>query len=285
MVLAMNEIRFSKLSGSGNDFILIDNREKIIDTDDCVTFVTKICQRALSVGADGVIFIENDPQNQCDFAWRFFNADGSEAKMCGNGGRCAARFAHFLGIAKKKMTFRTIAGVIHAEITGPREVKLQLTPPTDYNPSVPVNIDGVNFDIKFLDTGVPHGVIEIDNIAEVDIKTLGPKIRFHEKFAPNGANANFVQVENPNSIFIRTYERGVEGETLACGTGSVAAALTLALAGRVEPPVVVTTQSGEKLKVFFKIESGSTDAVPSEVYFQGEVTWVYDAVLLPEAYM
>jgi diaminopimelate epimerase len=241
--------------------------------------VRKVCRRALSVGADGVILIEHDSQGVCDFAWRFFNADGSEAEMCGNGGRCAARFAHARGIAKKEMTFRTLAGVIRAEITGERIVKLQLTPPHGYEPKVELNIDGRPLCVKFLDTGVPHAILEVEDVEQVDPAVLGPEIRYHKEFAPKGANANFVHVSGPDSLFIRTYERGVEGETLACGTGCVAAAITMALAGRVKPPVTLTTRSREKLTVHFK----PGDAVPEEVYFEGAVKWVYDGTLLPES--
>ncbi len=275
----MNPIPFSKLSGSGNDFILIDNRKQVLVADESIDLVRKVCRRALSVGADGVILIEKDSQGECDFMWRFFNADGSEAEMCGNGGRCAARFAYTRGIAEKSMSFRTLAGVIRAEITGERTVKLQLTPPNGYEPSVDLEIDGYTLNLKYLDTGVPHCVIEVDDIEGIDPAHIGPKIRFHERFGRKGANANFVQVAQDQSLFIRTYERGVEGETLACGTGAVAAAITMALAGRVKAPVTLTTRSGEELIVHFK----QNDQVPEEVFFEGAVSWVYDGTLLAES--
>jgi len=297
----MIHIPFSKLSGSGNDFIIIDNREKIVDqavswisSDDLSEkdedgevlvkydmrdFIKTICTRRKSVGADGVILIENDPKEQCDFAWRFYNSDSSIPAICGNGGRCAARFAFERGIADRKMSFRTLAGVINAEITGEKEVKLQLTPPAGYLPSVELEIEGVTYDMKFIDTGVPHVVVEVDIADDVDVENLGPNIRFHEHFAPEGTNVNFVQVSGPDSLVIRTYERGVEAETLACGTGSVAAAVTMAMAGRVSPPVRVITRSKEILTVHF---SGGSE-IPKEVYFEGAVSWICDGTLLPEA--
>ncbi len=278
----MTAVKFSKLSGSGNDFILIDNREKIFDTDNCADFVSRVCKRALSVGADGVIFIENDPERTADFMWRFFNADGSQAAMCGNGGRCAARYAHWLGIAGEIMTFRTGAGIIRGEITGEKAVKLQLTEPKGYLPLVKLNIDDKWYEGKFLDTGVPHLVIEVDDIKKVDVKTLGSIIRFHDQFKPAGANANFVQASGAHSLFIRTYERGVEDETLACGTGAVAAAITMAKARRVKAPVMVTTQSGETLTVSFDLNDNDDSNIPKRVFFEGDVTWVYDGVLKKE---
>ena len=275
----MEPIRFSKLSGSGNDFILIDNRDNIISPEKALTFVQAISRRGMSVGADGVILIENDPQGQCDFAWRFYNADGSEPDMCGNGGRCAARYAHKQGIAGTSMSFRTLAGVIRAEITGERTVKLQLTPPVDYQPSVQILADGRPYDLMFLNTGVPHSVLQVEDVEAYNLKTLGPLIRHHERFAPEGVNLNLVQVAGQSALFIRTYERGVEDETLACGTGAVAAAITMTLAGKVSPPVILTTRSRERLTVYFE----NDHQVPTHVYFEGAVAWVYDGRLLPES--
>lgn len=275
----MEPIPFSKLSGSGNDFILIDNRDRLVDPDDCLDFVVGVCRRAISVGADGVILIQDDPQGECDFTWRFFNADGSEAQMCGNGGRCAALFAHDRKLAGEKMSFRTLAGVIRAEITGPRTTKLQLTVPNGYIPKIKLDInDGI--ELAFIDTGVPHTIIEVRDAEAIDVQKQGSKIRYHDRFLPQGANANFVQVTGDDSLIIRTYERGCEGETLACGTGAVAAAITMALKGAVRPPVKLTTRSGEILTVHF--ESGSKP--PKEVFFEGAIRWVYDGRLFADSY-
>ena len=275
----MEPIRFSKLSGSGNDFILIDNREGIADGYDLSLFAQVVCKRALSVGADGVIFIENDPKGECDFAWQFYNSDGSKAEMCGNGGRCAGRFAYKNGIAGKIMSFRSLAGVVHGEITGERSVRLQLTPPSSYEPQIKLDGEMGPVNLAFLDTGVPHAVIEVEDANKVDVPTLGAFVRNHERFAPQGANANFVSVSGENELLIRTFERGVEGETLACGTGATAVAVAMTLAGRVAPPVKLITRSGESLTVSFE----NTGKLPEAVYFEGNVTWVYDGVFLPEA--
>lgn len=276
----MNQpIKFSKLSGTGNDFILIDNRDKSIDTDICKNLVVSICRRAVSVGADGVIFIENDPKGECDFKWRFFNADGSEAEMCGNGGRCAARFAFERGIAGPQMTFVTLAGVISAQIIGKQKVKIQLTKPENLIPLFDLEIDSRTWPVRFLDTGVPHTVIEVADIESVNVFKQGGQIRNHPRFAPKGTNANFVQIAGPNRLLIRTFERGVEGETLACGTGAVAAAITLALENKVAPPVSLLTRSGEELVVHFDAGAG----LPEEVYLEGAARWIYDAVLSSDA--
>jgi diaminopimelate epimerase len=273
-------IPFSKLSGSGNDFVLIDNRERLIDTSDCVDFVQAICRRRLSVGADGVIFVEPDPKGEVDFAWHYFNSDGSEGEMCGNGGRCVGRFAFEKGIVKTKvMRFRTIAGIIQAQVTGTRTVRLQMTPPFGYKPQVELDAKGSYNHAAYIDTGVPHAVIEVDDAENVNVQTEGRAIRQDAAFSPSGANADFVQITGEQSMLIRTYERGVEAETLACGTGCVAGAITMALAGRVAPPVTLTARSGEKLVVDFK----PGENIPSEVFFEGAVSWIYDGELLPES--
>lgn len=274
----MEQIPFSKLSGSGNDFILIDNHKRLVDPDDCVDFVAGLCRRAISVGADGIILIQEDPEGSCDFAWRFFNADGSEAEMCGNGGRCAALYAHEKGLAGDTMTFRTLAGVIRAQITGQSTVKLQLTEPKEFIPEVKLDIDG-EIEVAFIDTGVPHAVVQVENAEAVDVQKLGSKIRFHERFAPNGANVNFVQITGDDSLTLRTYERGIEKETLACGTGAVAAAMAMAMKKAVRTPVKLTTRSSEVLTVYFK--TGSKP--PKEVFFEGAVRWVYEGRLRPDS--
>ena len=273
------QIAFSKISGSGNDFLVIDNRDGLIDATDAVDFVRSVCRRAISVGGDGVILIENDPAGEVDFAWHYFNSDGSEAEMCGNGGRCAARFAYEKGIAGKKMAFRTIAGIIRAEITGDRRVKIQMTPPADYRDNVTLRIHDEWMDLKYIDSGVPHVVVEVPEVEEVEVAQVGRQLRYHQEFAPRGTNVNFVEVTGPDTMSIRTYERGVEGETLACGTGCVASAITMALQGRVISPVTLTTRSGDKLSVHFRQDG----RVPTEVFFEGDVRWNYDGVLREDA--
>ncbi|HPI28691.1 MAG TPA: diaminopimelate epimerase [Candidatus Marinimicrobia bacterium] len=279
-------IHFYKMSGAGNDFILIDNRQGLIDADNCQDLIRQICQRKLSVGADGVILIENDPE--VDFRWRFFNADASEAEMCGNGARCAVRFAYLAGIVNKpNMAFRTMAGIIRGEILSNR-VKVQMVTPHKMQMDLKLNIDNRNFGLDFINTGVPHVVWLAENERElesIDVLHLGMAIRFHPAFQPAGTNVNFIYIENSHHLVIRTYERGVEGETLACGTGSVAACLTSAIHNRVISPVEVKTRGGEKLTVYFEMYGSKQNPNANqfrEVCLEGEVIVAYEADLWTE---
>jgi diaminopimelate epimerase len=270
-------IPFSKLSGTGNDFIIIDNRDGAVPEHAMPEFVSRICRRAVSVGADGAIFIQNHPE--LDFAWRFFNSDGSEGEMCGNGSRCAARFAYSRGIAGREMKFLTMAGVIEAFVTGETTVKVRLTGARGYR-KFSIELDGARtVSGDFINTGVPHAVIRADDLEKLDVKKLGREIRYAGEFAPAGTNANFVKVAGKHELLIRTYERGVEDETLACGTGCVAAAVTMAQNGLVESPVSLKVRSGEIVKVEF---SGGNPA-GGPLWLEGPVRWVYDGILRPEA--
>jgi diaminopimelate epimerase len=273
----MAKIPFSKMSGSGNDFILIDNRGKILDPDRLGDFVPRVCAPKVSVGADGVILIENSAG--ADFRWRFFNSDGSEAEMCGNGGRCAARFAVLKGIAGEKLAFETLAGIIAAEVSG-RRVKLQMGRPFGLELDLQVEIDGTPHSLHFLNTGVPHAVQFVSEVSRVDVKDLGRKIRRHPRFQPAGTNANFAQPVDRKKIKVRTYERGVEDETLACGTGAVASALIAGAKGYVDSPVAVETSGGEILNIhFLKEEDGF-----ARVFLEGDTRLVFEGELWEEAY-
>ncbi len=267
----MKPLKFSKLSGTGNDFIIIDNREGLMPKKRMPGFVRGVCRRAVSVGADGVIFIENHPE--LDFSWNFYNSDGGEAEMCGNGARCAARYAFERGIAQKSMRFFTTAGEIEAHITDDKVAKVMLTKAFGYREFKFDSPKGI-VEGYFLNTGVPHAIILNENVEDVDVKSTGAMIRHAEEFAPNGANANFVQIINQHELVIRTYERGVEDETLACGTGCVAAALTLAKNGRIQAPASLTVRSGEKLIVDFSPNT----PLDGDAWLEGAVHWIYDGV-------
>ena len=272
----MSKIAFTKFSGSGNDFIFIDNRNLEHRADEMIDFVRRVCRRGQSVGADGLMFIE--PSERADFKWRFFNADGSEGEMCGNGGRCAARFARELGIAADSVSFETIAGVIDATMNGSK-VKLRMTQPFDYRSDIHLDINGRGVEVDHLNTGVPHAVEFTDDVENVDIVGDGRAIRTHDAFAPAGANANFARVSGGNSVILRTYERGVENETLACGTGAVATAILAAARGLVSAPVDVNVRSGEILKIYFE----GTGADVRDVYMEGETRLVYQGEMTEEA--
>ena len=262
---------FYKMSGSGNDFILVDNRTAIVNPELAPQLARNLCRRKVSVGADGLILIEND--NEVDFSWRFFNADGSRAEMCGNGGRCVARLANMLGICGPQLSFRTLAGVIHAEVFGSR-VKLQMTSPEDLRLEERLELNGRSVVAHFVNTGVPHTVFILDTLAyleEQDVLGQGREVRYHQQYEPAGTNVNFVAVLGKRDVAIRTYERGVEDETLACGTGATAVALVAAAKGLVEPPVDVRTRSGETLTIHFD----ASERLPNEVYMEGETRLIY----------
>jgi len=275
------KIHFYKMTGAGNDFIFIDNRNNIVDADHCRDFVRSACRRKLSVGADGMILIENDPE--ADFKWRFFNSDGSAAEMCGNGSRCAVRFAYLTGIAgNTRMAFRTLAGIIQGEILDNR-VKVQMTSPHGMELGLQLEADGDTFDFDFIDTGVPHAVCFVadeDELEVTDVFGWGRTFRYHSHFQPAGSNINFTCVNDAHHMTIRTYERGVEGETLACGTGVVASVLTAAARDRVVSPVEVKTRGGEYLTIHF--ERGRNSGQFDEVFMEGEARVVYEGELWPE---
>lgn len=282
----IQRIHFYKMTGTGNDFVLIDNRKGVIDADHCQDLVRSICRRRLSVGADGMILIENDPE--VDFKWRFFNLDASEAEMCGNAARCAPRFAYLTGIVDKpRMAFRTLAGIIEAELLDNR-VKAQVTSPHSLQMDLSIEAENGSFNLDFINTGVPHAVCFVANekeLEEADILGWGRAIRFHPRFQPAGTNANFACINDTHHISVRTYERGVEGETLACGTGDIASALIAAARKLVNSPVEVKTRGGESLTIYFEASSGnqsSSDTHFSSVYLEGEARVVYEGDLWPE---
>ena len=273
----MDPIAFTKMSGSGNDFILIDNRSRVVDEGGLPHFITGICRRRTSVGADGVILIE--ASDAADFRWRFFNADGSPAAMCGNGARCAARFAFIQGIAGADMRFETDAGMIHARVNGP-QVRVKLTDPHGLRQALRLDLASGTLQVSSIDTGVPHVVVMASDLENTDVRGLGREIRRHPEFAPAGTNANFIGADPDGGIAIRTYERGVEDETLACGTGSVAGALVAALTLSLASPVPVRTRSGETLTVHFRRDGGRFH----DVYQEGSAWLICAGHLCEEAW-
>lgn len=272
----MQKIPFYKMSASGNDFILIDNRDKGLATNNMPSFTRKVCQRRFSVGADGLILIEVSPK--AHFKWRFFNADGSEAEMCGNGGRCVAKLAHMLGITPAQLSFETKAGIIHAEVTT-AGVKLKMTEPYNLRPQINLSLKDQAIPGGFINTGVPHFVCLVDNLEEYRVVEIGRQIRYHSEFSPAGTNADFVKIINPDRIAIRTYERGVEDETMACGTGAIASALMVSVWNGMGSPAAVETFGGEVLTIFFQ----RTGEKFSEVYLEGRAKVIYQGYLWEEA--
>jgi diaminopimelate epimerase len=279
-------IAFAKLSGTGNDFIIIDHRESFISKEDQPEFARLVCRRRFSVGADGLILIENS--ETADFRWQFYNGDGSRAEMCGNGARCAARFAYEKNIAHAAMRFETDAGEIEAFVlnTSGGSIKIRLTGPEDLRLNIPLTIGNVEHNLHFINTGVPHSVVLVNDAGMVPVANWGREIRFHETFQPAGTNANFIQVLPGDTLMVRTYERGVEGETMACGTGAVASALIAALLDQAKPPVTVITSGGEQLTIHFSITGEGSERhldLEAGIFLEGPAHSIYEGVMGPDA--
>jgi len=260
---------FYKMEASGNDFVVVDNRKKAVR--DVVKFTRAICDRHKGVGADGVLFIESS--RKADFKMRIVNADGSEAEMCGNGSRCVALYAHEVMKLPSKFLMETLAGLIGADVKK-QTVRVKLSDPKDFKPRGLLNADNTDWQYYSVNTGVPHAVIFVEDIANFPVQNIGEKIRYHDHFKPAGTNVNFVQVTDKNAVSVRTYERGV-GETQACGTGVTASALISAVSGRTRPPVKVKTLGGDILTVDFKLDSSGV----RDVYLEGKANFIYKGTL------
>jgi diaminopimelate epimerase len=279
MQIAKFPIPFVKMSGTGNDFIIIDHRQPLIAPEAMAEFARQVCRRRFSAGADGLILIEDT--TEADFKWLFFNADGSVAEMCGNGARCAARFAYMHGIAPARMRFKTLAGILEASVSD-INVSVKMTDPVNLDMDREIELDGQQIRLHSVDTGVPHAVVFVDNILEVDVCSLGSRIRHHQAFMPAGTNVNFVQ-ELDGAFKVRTYERGVEDETRACGTGAVAGAMVATLLGETDSPVDIITSGGDRLTIVFDVEKSGAAVEISNVFLKGPAHVIYKGEMNAEA--
>ncbi len=237
-------IEFSKMTGSGNDFIIIDAMTEAVVPKGRAEFAKKICDRHFGAGADGVFFLEKAESAKNHFKWDFYNADGSNAEMCGNGSRCVARFAYDQKIAPAQMKFETRAGVVGAKVNG-TEVEVEMTKPKIIFKSVDVpTAEGSKVAVGYWDTGVPHVVLNNDDWDDGYLNEMGSYLRNYPAFKKtNGANATFFEIVGPSQVLAATFERGVEAVTLACGTGAVAAAAQAVLLGQ-KPPLKVQMPGG-----------------------------------------
>ncbi len=262
------------MAGGGNDFVVIDDRAgRIVDA---AGLTRRICTRALSVGADGLILVEGSAR--ASFRMRYYNADGSLGEFCGNGTRCAARFAVVSEIAARTMTIETDAGIVSAEVEG-GVVTISLPPPHSFRAERPLSIDGQTVRGSSIVVGVPHYVVFLEgDLWEQKIESLGRAIRMHGELQPAGTNVNFVVVRGANAIEVRTYERGVEAETLSCGSGVVASVAVSTLFNKVRPPVSVLTRSGITLEVSLTKHDGEL----REVRLKGDARVIYRAALTAE---
>ncbi|MBA2369688.1 MAG: diaminopimelate epimerase [Candidatus Protochlamydia sp.] len=261
---------FVKYTGCGNDFIIFDNRSACFPLSP--SLVQNLCQRQWGIGADGMVLLENS--TQADVRMRIFNADGNEAEMCGNGIRCLIHWLYSNCTYQSTYLIETAKGLLKGSFDE-GNVCIDMGVPTDFKWNAPLSLDSITYLVHCLNTGVPHAVLFVSNIEEVNIDRLGPMIRYHALWQPHGINATFAQKLNDSTIAVRTYERGVERETLACGTGATAAALAAAYQFQMTAPQFVKTRSGAFLKIDFVLESGIFSNVkmtgPAQRTFQGEV--------------
>jgi len=259
-------IPFIKMQGSGNDFIVIDNRSHLIKNR--AEFARRVCPRKTGIGADGVLLLEKS--RVADFKMRIFNPDGSEPAMCGNGARCIARFAHLKKIAGEKCSFETLSGKIFSQVKKDG-VRIRMKDPSPSHLNLEINLGDSSYKGHFLDTGVLHFVLFVPQVEKINLPEIGSRIRYHRKFQPEGTNVDFAEIKNEN-VRMRTYERGVEAETLSCGTGAVATAIAANLAYTLGSPVKIKTLGGD-LKVYFH-KSGPHKF--TEVFLEGKAEVVYE---------
>ena len=268
-------IAFTKVSGAGNDFVVVNNFQDDMDVD-FASLARIVCDRHFGVGADGLLVLKKS--SVTDFAMVYYNADGSWGGMCGNGGRCIARFAFLEGIAGPRQKFEALGHIYEAEVRDD-VVSLRMKDPADFRTDITLSLSGIDHPFSFLNTGAPHAVLtDESNWNDLDVRRIGRELRRHPLFAPDGTNVNFLRREDSRTVRIRTYERGVEDETLACGTGAVASALIAAHLYTMGSPVNVAVLSGETLRVHFAGNSGSWTDVRLEgsahMLFSG--TFVYE---------
>ncbi len=252
------KLTFYKYQGTGNDFVMVDNRDESFPKDN-TALVNRLCDRKFGVGADGLILLENDAET--DFKMVYYNADGNQSTMCGNGGRCLVAFANFLGVVKEKATFNAIDGLHYAEVDDD-EVKLQM-----------IDVASVNvFDnYTFLNTGSPHHVQLVKDIQTYDVFANGKQIRNGAPYFEEGTNVNFVEKMTADTFAVRTYERGVEDETLSCGTGVTGVAIAMFETGNTTANTVTLQTPGGNLKVSFE----KADNAYTNVFLQGKATYVF----------
>ena len=290
-MIMVHEIPFYKMVASGNDFVVVDNRKKIVT--DAGSFAKKVCERHNGIGGDGVLLIENvgaaprgrpsegHPQggahtDKIDYRVRIINADGSEAEACGNGFRCISLLANQRFGFSNKQRFESLAGIVDSDVKGTR-VRVRLMDPKDYRERKKIEVSGRELNYHFIRVGVPHVVIFVEGLSKIPVCEIGKAVRFHPEFGPAGTNVNFVEVAGDHSIHVETYERGVEENTQACGTGSTASAIVSSMAGYVEAPVQVKTRGGEILKIDFQKKG---KLLVQDVYLEGEARFVYEGKIV-----
>ena len=257
------QIQFYKYQGTGNDFVMIDNRQEFFPKDN-IKLIESICDRRFGIGADGLILLENDAS--ADFKMMYYNSDGNQSSMCGNGGRCLAAFAKKLGMINNEAVFIATDGLHKVTILENENVSLQMKDVDDVK---------IEKDYVFLNTGSPHHVLMVDELEHFDVKTHGARIRYSDLYGKAGSNVNFVNQLSENHFRLRTYERGVEDETLSCGTGATAVAIAMNALGKTDSEVVDLTVQGGKLKVSFTKNKNTY----TNVFLEGPATLVFEGTI------
>jgi len=265
------KIRFTKMHGAGNDFVLIDDRTGTVPWEDHF-LMAALASRRTGIGSEGVILLQHS--DKADFRMRFLNPDGTEVDMCGNGSRCAAAFAHSVGACGKALTMETMCGLLDAQLTD-KGVCVWMPEPTKKSYGIEIKVGDETVRGDFINTGVPHFVVQVPNISTVNIQELGRAVRLHPAFAPEGTNVDFVSFRAPNRMTMRTYERGVEAESGACGTGAVACAVVAVETMQFTLPAKVKTSSGYDLVIDGDWRhhkcTGLTLTGPVKFVFTGEI--------------
>lgn len=268
----MKSIEFSKMVATGNDFIVVDNRCSYI-VHRTSHIARKWCDRRTGIGADGLLLLEKS--KRADFKMRIFNPDGSEPQMCGNGSRCIALYAKMRKIAPlTDMTIETKAGLLSATVRD-RSVKINMTEPKDIKLGINIETGKETYQLHFINTGVPHAVYFVKELDRVDVFQIGKRLRYHRVFMPSGTNVDFVQTKGKNTLLMRSYERGVEAETSACGTGAVASAIISSIIKGFDSPVKVYTRGGV-LNIYFKKKGKDRF---TNVFLEGEAREVFAGVI------
>lgn len=283
-------VEFTKMHGAGNDFIVLDNRFFHFSDTELSTMAATWCSRRTGIGADGLLALAPPQEEGADYRMRYFNADGSQARMCGNGARCLARFAYEAGLDQAELTFESDAGLYRAEVPDAPDgaVRLHVPPPRDFQEDITLEaeLDSDIGPVHYVWTGTEHAVCFVDNVLSAPVEATGRVIRRDPRLAPEGANANFVHVmktkaDDANQLRVRTYEKGVEAETQACGTGALAAAVVARLVNRVAGPVVTVEMPGGTLQVGLTVVDGQV----IDLYLEGPAVKVFRGTVDAEPHM
>jgi len=273
-------IKYTKIQGLGNDFIIIDNRKKIFSPNELKELARKLCKRRISIGADGLMAVENS--KDADFKMRFYNSDGSIGEMCGNGARCIVRYAYINKIAQKNMKIETTSGIVEGQLIENRKISVKLNSPTLIKLDERFIHNGREYYVSYVELGkppLPHCIIEYENLNKVELEEileLGKSLRHWNEF-PKGANVNFFEILDDDTVLVKTYERGVEGFTLACGTGSASTALVVSIKSLLNRDLIHVKVIGGELDVRLEKKEGNWD-----IYLIGDTNIISKGIVLDE---